>query len=137
MCNPRRPDTASSARNCFRPSTPAPSRKWSDFLLVCSAPPVTTGGSILRFYDVGVGFTNYELDLFGRLRSLNHVALQQYFSFGETRRSAELTLVAEVANAYLTVLADETLLQITRETLKNQSDSYALTQRLFSGGTST
>jgi multidrug efflux system outer membrane protein len=102
-----------------------------------STTPVSTGGSVLRFYEVGVGFTNYELDLFGRLRSLNHAALQQYFSLGETRRSAELTLVAEVANAYLTVLADETLLQITRETLKNQSDSYALTQRLFSGGTST
>jgi outer membrane protein, multidrug efflux system len=102
-----------------------------------SATPVSTGGNILRFYDVGVGFTNYELDVFGRLRSLNHVALQQYLSIGETRRSVELTLVAEVASAYLTVLADETLLQITRETLKNQRESYALTQRLFSAGTTT
>jgi multidrug efflux system outer membrane protein len=102
-----------------------------------SATPVTTGGNILRLYNVGVGFTNYELDLFGRLRSLNHVALQQYFSFGETRRNVELTLVAEVASGYLTVLADETLLEITRQTLKNQSESYALTQRMFSGGTTT
>ncbi|HEV7941798.1 MAG TPA: efflux transporter outer membrane subunit [Solirubrobacteraceae bacterium] len=100
-----------------------------------SAPP--TGGITVRTYNVGVGFTNYELDLFGRIRSLSHAALQQYFSSGETRRSVQLTLVAEVATAYLTVLADQTLLDITRDTLKSQEASYALTQRLFSGGTTT
>jgi multidrug efflux system outer membrane protein len=96
-----------------------------------------TGGSTLRFFDVGIGFTSYELDFFGRIRSLNHAALQQYFSYAETRRSAQLTLVAEVAAAYLTVLADQTLLDITRETLKSQNESYALTQRLFTAGTTT
>ena len=102
-----------------------------------SALPTATGGSILRFFDAGVGFTSYELDVFGRIRSLNHAALQLYFSSDETRRSVQLTLVAEVAAAYLTVLADQTLLDITRDTLKNQSDSYALTQRMFDAGTST
>ena len=99
--------------------------------------PVGTGGKTLRFFTVGIGFTSYELDFFGRIRSLNHAALQQYFGFAETRRSVELTLVAEVASAYLTVLTDQTLLDITRETLKNQNDSYALTQRLFNAGTTT
>jgi multidrug efflux system outer membrane protein len=94
-------------------------------------------GITYRTYDVGVGFTNYELDLFGRIRSLSHAALQQYFSSGETRRSVQLTLVAEVATAYLTVLADQTLLDITRDTLKSQEDSYALTQKMFSRGTTT
>jgi multidrug efflux system outer membrane protein len=94
-------------------------------------------GITTHTFDVGVGFTNYELDLFGRIRSLSHAALQQYFSSGETRRSVQLALVAEVATAYLTVLADQTLLDITRETLQSQEDSYALTQKLFSGGTST
>jgi outer membrane protein, multidrug efflux system len=94
-------------------------------------------GITVHTYDVGVGFTNYELDLFGRIRSLSHAALQQYFSSGETRRSVQLTLVAEIATAYLTVLADQTLLDITRDTLKSQQDSYELTQKLFSGGTST
>jgi outer membrane protein, multidrug efflux system len=88
-------------------------------------------------YNVGVGFTSYELDLFGRIRSLSHAALQQYFSSGETRRSVQLTLVAEVATAYVTVLADQTLLDITRDTLKSQDESYALTQKQFSGGTTT
>ena len=102
-----------------------------------TVPSGGTGGNVLRYFTVGVGFTSYELDFFGRARSLNHAALQQYFSSSETQRSAQLTLVAEVASAYLTVLADQTLLDITRETLKNQSDSYALTQRLFSAGTTT
>jgi outer membrane protein, multidrug efflux system len=103
--------------------------------------PSTSGGlpaaGTLRFYNVGIGFSSYELDFFGRIRSLNHAALEQYLSLDETRRSAQLTLVAEVASAYVTVLADETLLAITRETLQNQNESYALTQRMFGGGTST
>jgi outer membrane protein, multidrug efflux system len=94
-------------------------------------------GITVRTFDVGVGFTNYELDVFGRIRSLSHAALQQYFSSGETRRSVQLTLVAEVATAYLTVLTDQTLLDITRDTLKSQEESYALTQKMFNGGTST
>jgi outer membrane protein, multidrug efflux system len=94
-------------------------------------------GITVRTFDVGVGFTNYELDVFGRIRSLSHAALQQYFSSGETRRSVQLTLVAEVATAYLAVLTDQTLLDITRDTLKSQEESYALTQKMFNGGTTT
>jgi multidrug efflux system outer membrane protein len=108
-----------------------------------SAAAATAGRSNLptsvtvHTFDVGVGFTNYELDVFGRIRSLSHAALQQYFSSGETRRSVQLTLVAEVATAYLAVLADQTLLDITRETLKSQEESYALTEKTFNGGTNT
>jgi len=96
-----------------------------------------SNGITIHTYDVGLGFTNYELDLFGRIRSLSHAALQQYFSSGETRRNVQLTLVAEVAAAYVTVLADQTLLDITRYTLKSQEESYALTQKQFNGGTTT
>jgi len=113
-------------------------------VLTSGLPPAVLAGASLpangvteHTYNVGVGFTNFELDLFGRLRSLNHAALQQYFSSGETRRSVQLTLVAEVAAAYLTVRTDQTLLDITRDTLKSQEDSYALTQKQFSGGTTT
>jgi multidrug efflux system outer membrane protein len=101
------------------------------------ASALPSNGITVHTYDVGVGFTNYELDLFGRIRSLSHAALQQYFSSGETRRSVQLTLVAEVATAYVAVLADQTLLDITRDTLKSQQDSYALTQKQFNGGTTT
>jgi multidrug efflux system outer membrane protein len=105
--------------------------------LLSGAGPLPTSGVTEHTYNVGIGFTSYELDLFGRIRSLNHAALQQYFSSGETRRSVQLTLVAEVATAYLTVLTDQTLLDITRDTLKSQEDSLSLTQKMFNGGTTT
>ena len=95
------------------------------------------GDIVSRSYTAGIGFTNFELDLFGRIRSLSHAQLQQYFSFEETRRSAQIALVAEVANAYLVVLTDETLLVITRQTLQNQNDSYELTRKMFERGTAT
>jgi multidrug efflux system outer membrane protein len=95
------------------------------------------GGIVSRSYTAGIGFTNFELDLFGRIRSLDHADLQQYFSFEETRRSAQIALVAEVANAYLAVLTDQTLLVITRQTLQNQSDSYELTRKMSERGTAT
>jgi len=89
------------------------------------------------FFEVGVGFTSYELDLFGKIRSLNHAALEQYFASAETRRSSQLTLVAEVASAYLAILADETILKVTRETLDSQTASYDLTKKSLDAGTST
>jgi multidrug efflux system outer membrane protein len=95
------------------------------------------GSIVSRSYTAGIGFTNFELDLFGRIRSLDHADLQQYFSFEETRRSAQIALVAEVADAYLAVLTDQTLLDITHETLKNQRDSYGLTRKMFEQGTAT
>jgi multidrug efflux system outer membrane protein len=102
------------------------------------APPSPTGvGSISHYYNVGVGFTSFELDFFGRIRSRGHAALEEYLGSEETRRSAQITLVAEVASAYLTVLADQTLLDITRQTLQSQSDSYALTQTTFERGATT
>src|ERR1700693_4852578 len=95
------------------------------------------GDIVSRSYTAGIGFTNFELDLFGRIRSLDHADLQQYFSFEETRRSAQIALVAEVANAYLTVLMDQTLLVLTGQTLQNQSDSYELTRKMFERGTAS
>jgi multidrug efflux system outer membrane protein len=95
------------------------------------------GGQISRTYQVGVGFTSYELDLFGRVRSLDHAALEQYFSYEETRRSTQLSLVAEVADAYLTVLADEAQLKLAGDTLRSQSGSLDLLQKSFDLGAAT
>ena len=101
---------------------------------------VTAGGGnhvIIRSYSSGIGFTAYELDLFGRIRSLSRQALEQYFGYDETRRSAIISLVAEVANGYLSVLADQDLLRVTRETLESQQASYELTKLGFQYGTQT
>jgi len=94
-------------------------------------------GTTIRFFEASVGFTSYELDLFGRIRSLNHAALERYLGTEETRRSSQLTLVAEVASAYLAVLSDETLLKLTGETLASQTNSYNLIKRSLDAGTTT
>jgi outer membrane protein, multidrug efflux system len=98
---------------------------------------VSTGGQTIRFFEAGIGFTSYEIDLFGRIRSLNHEAFEKYLSSAETRRSTQLSLIAQVVSAYLTVLADETILKVTRETLKSQQESYDLTKRSLDAGTTT
>lgn len=111
-----------------------------DNVLAASLPGGTAfpqGDVVYRSDSAGVGFTNFELDLFGRIRSLDHSDLQQYLSIAETQRSAQITLVAEVANSYLAVLTDQTLLNITRQTLDNQGASYDLTRKMFERGTTT
>jgi outer membrane protein, multidrug efflux system len=103
-----------------------------------SAPVATAGGSgVFRYFDVGVGFTSYEIDVFGRIRSLSHAKLEQYLGYVETRRSTEISVVSEVASAYLTLLADEELLKITGNTLTSQQESFGLIRRSFDGGVAT
>jgi len=97
----------------------------------------TTGQAISRSYSVGIGFTSFELDFFGRIRSLDHEKLQQYLGYVETRRSAVITLISEVANAYLTLLADQESLRVTQVTLESQQASYDLTRLSYDHDQST
>jgi len=87
-----------------------------------------------RQYSAGVGVTAFELDLFGRLQSLKDQQLELYLATAETRRGAQISLIAEVATAYLTLLADQELLQITQDTLKNQQDAHEVIRRRFEEG---
>ncbi|NGM88414.1 efflux transporter outer membrane subunit [Parapusillimonas sp. SGNA-6] len=80
-------------------------------------------------YSAGVGLSAYELDLFGRVRSLKDGALQRYLSTQEAHKTVQITLVAEVANAYLTLAADQERLALAHRTLDSQRHSYALTRR--------
>ncbi|NYH49157.1 efflux transporter outer membrane subunit [Xanthomonas arboricola] len=89
---------------------------------------------VFRTYSANIGVSAYELDLFGRVRSLKEQALQQFLSTAEARRSAHISLVAEVATAYLTLAADQQLLQLAQSTLSSQGDSYRLQQRSFELG---
>ncbi|HVJ55296.1 MAG TPA: efflux transporter outer membrane subunit [Aliidongia sp.] len=101
--------------------------------------PIPTGSksAYFRFFNASVGFTNYELDLFGRIRSLSSQAFEQYLGEEETRRSAQISLIAEVAGAYFAVLADRELLHLTEETLKSETASYDLAKLQLNGGTAT
>jgi len=82
-------------------------------------------------YNVQLGVSSFELDFFGRVQSLEDQALEQYLATEEARRSAQISLVAEVANAYLTLAADSELLALAQDTVRSQSDSFNLTQQSF------
>ena len=88
-------------------------------------------------YSATLGVSAYELDLFGRVRNLSAQALEQYLSTEDARRSTQISLVAEVATAYLTWAADLERLALARETLRSQSDTYTLTQRSFELGSAS
>ncbi|CDG84153.1 AdeC/AdeK/OprM family multidrug efflux complex outer membrane factor [Janthinobacterium agaricidamnosum] len=94
----------------------------------------TGEAEITRQYSANLGVSAYELDFFGRVRSLSEGALQQYLATEEARRAAQISLLAEVANGYLTLVADQERLRLARETLKNQQLSYDLNQRRFQAG---
>lgn len=87
-----------------------------------------------RQYQVGAAVTAWEIDLWGRIRSLSEQALQNYLAIEETRTAAQLSLVAEVANAYLTLRADQAMLKLSRDTLAAQQRSYDLTKQLVDVG---
>ncbi|AYC32769.1 AdeC/AdeK/OprM family multidrug efflux complex outer membrane factor [Pseudomonas cavernae] len=89
--------------------------------------------AITSQYSATIGVA-WELDLFGRLRSLRDAALEQYFASEEARRGTQISLIANVASAYLTWQADQDLLQLTQETLKAYEDSYSLTRRSYEVG---
>ncbi|MBT2340322.1 MULTISPECIES: AdeC/AdeK/OprM family multidrug efflux complex outer membrane factor [Pseudomonas] len=89
----------------------------------------TGEASINSSYSATLGISAYELDLFGRVRSLSEQALQSYFATEEARRSTQISLVANVANAYLTWQADKELLKLTQDTLGAYEQSFKLTSR--------
>ena len=94
----------------------------------------TASGSILSLYSVGLAVTAYELDFFGRVSSLKEAALGQYLATEEGRKTAQISLISAVANTYLSILADEELLDITRETLATREDSLKLSKLRFDNG---
>jgi multidrug efflux system outer membrane protein len=90
--------------------------------------------SIVSAYQVGLGVSAFELDLFGRVRSLSDVALAQFLATDEARKSTQISLISSVANTYLSLLADEELLELTRQTLAGREESLRLIQLKFDNG---
>jgi multidrug efflux system outer membrane protein len=93
-----------------------------------------SSGGLVNTYAVGVQVTGFELDFFGRVRSLSQSALSQYLATEEARRTVQITLIASVASAYVGLLADDELLRVTRETLKTRDESFKLTKLKFDNG---
>ncbi len=96
--------------------------------------PSATTGDINSLYTVGLQVTAYELDLFGRVRSLSDAALAQYLGSEEGRKAAQISLIASVATTYLALIADDELLGLTRETLKTREESFKLAKLKFDNG---
>src|SRR5208282_5209331 len=80
-------------------------------------------------FNVNLGVAAYELDLFGRVRSLKKQALETYFAAEEAQKSAQIALVAQVGGAYLTEREATEQLAVARQTLKAARTNYDLTQR--------
>jgi multidrug efflux system outer membrane protein len=97
-----------------------------------------TGQSLIaRNHSVTVGVSAYELDFFGRIRSLKDQALEQYLATDQARRSIRISLVSEVANNYLALAADRERLKLALDTLESQQASYRLIQSRFTAGASS
>ncbi|MES3023307.1 MAG: efflux transporter outer membrane subunit [Pseudomonadota bacterium] len=90
--------------------------------------------SIASSYSAGFGVSAFELDFFGRVRNLGEAALAQFLATTEARKSAQISLVASVANVYLSLLADDELLDLTQKTLAARTESLKLIQLKYDNG---
>ncbi len=95
----------------------------------------STGKSnISSKYNVSLGIISWEIDLFGRIRSLKEMALEQYLAEEQTHRAAKLSLICAVATAYYTYATDKENLKLAKETLKSQQEMYELMEKKYQVG---
>jgi multidrug efflux system outer membrane protein len=85
-------------------------------------------------YDANLGVASWEIDFFGRIRSLKDRALEEYLATEQAGRSAQILLVSSVANAYLALAADRENLKLSETTVATQQDAYNLIKRRFELG---
>ncbi len=95
----------------------------------------TGRGETERQYSATLGFSAWELDFFGRIRSLNEQAIEQYLATEEARRSLQITLIGDIAQAWMTLAADRERLALAQRTYETRVQSHALTLRSFEHGT--
>lgn len=98
-----------------------------------------TGGGAIRTsagarYSADIGVTAFEIDLFGRLRSLSGAALNRFFATEAAARATRLTLIGDVADAWLTHAADAALLKLAEDTAANAREQVKLTRLRLEGG---
>lgn len=96
--------------------------------------PAGNDSTINSQYSADLGITAWELDLFGRLGSLRDQALETYFASEQAQRSTQLSLIASVATAWLSLQADQEALQLVRDTLATYEDSLRLVERSYDAG---
>lgn len=84
-------------------------------------------------FSVGLS-ASWELDFFGRLRNLTEAAQFTYLATAHARQAAEILLVSQIADQYLTVIADDALLAVTANTIKSAQAGYDIVQQQFDAG---
>ena len=94
----------------------------------------TASGVDVSLYTAGIAVSSWEIDLFGRVASLSEAALAQYLASEEGRKAVQMSLVANVANVWLSLVADDELLKLTQETLATRQESLRLTRLRFENG---
>ena len=77
---------------------------------------------------------SYEIDLFGKVQSLNESALQSYLSTQFAANTVKVSLIAETINAWLTIATHNEQLRLSTETVENLKKAYELTQKRFAAG---
>ena len=85
-------------------------------------------------YDANFGVASWEIDFFGYIRSLKNEALENYLATEQARRSAQILLISSVADAYLTLAADQENLKLAETTLESQRSTYDLIKRRYDLG---
>jgi multidrug efflux system outer membrane protein len=85
-------------------------------------------------FSADIGTTAFEVDLFGRIRSLSAAALNRYFASEAAARATRLTLTGDIADAWLAYAADQSLLAIAAQTVASATKSVELTRRRLEGG---
>ena len=101
---------------------------------VLSIPGYANSAYEYKDYTASIGFSNWELDLFGKQRSLNRAAFESYLATAEGARATRISLIAETASAWLAYGADRSQLTIAEQTLASTQHSRDVTrQRLASG----
>lgn len=96
----------------------------------------TGASSTSSQYSADFGFASWEIDLFGRIRSMSEAALQEYFASEQTSHAAQIALISEVATTYLTLAADQARLELSRTTLQTRQDALELVQKRYDRGLS-
>ena len=93
--------------------------------------------AIGRQWSVGLGVTSFELDLFGRVKSLEDAALEEYLATEEARRAVHMSLVSQIAQGYLTLAGDREALALARKTMKSRQDTLDLIMAQVENGLAT
>ncbi|MEG3111517.1 efflux transporter outer membrane subunit [Pantoea sp. T14] len=97
----------------------------------------STGAVTYHELNAGLGVTSWELDFWGRLRSLRDQAQETYLSTEATERATRISLISQVASAWLTLCSDNDLLHLAEQTVQSQQKSYDLTKISYNGGVSS